>query len=315
MDRGSRWGKRVWEALEGFSTGSSSLVTTPKSYYATGTVSANGDTVELICPDCQSGELTISGTFDGRVTLTGTITETSVVEGGRLLFRSGVGSTGRNYVRTTGGSREVSQEYRFIPGGERIILRASEWTSGSLTIELRASPAQTNIFLNGPVHTAEEEATRDARGYIASTGVLSVAAGNIIIATLSNPTDNSNNLFVKSRTFANNRSPTDDNLEFIGYANPTYVPTTLGNIVNRRAGGNPSSAVFRSEARSIVGLTIGGIMGRNQILPNGVPYNLDFDFIIPPGNSLGLVIAGEGNNLANAVRIGLELRWYEEATF
>lgn len=286
-------------------------VPAPKTTFQTsGTISALDQEIVLDIENCSGGILTIDGTFTGILELTGGAVSASTVYGGRVLFKSGVGSTGRNIA--TGFGDLVQNEIRYVAGGSKIRLKAISWTSGSIAVGITAQAAPTNLFINGPVHTSEEQAVRDARCFSASSGVEDVLAGNVLIVTLQNPVDSGTNIVIKSRRFTNNRSTTDDNLEFIGYANPTYEPTNLGVSVNLFAGGGASQAVFRSEARPLAGLVVGGSEGLGEILPRGEPDNIDFDFMVPPGGGLGILIQGAGNNIANAVRMSIGLRWYEE---
>lgn len=287
-------------------------VPAPKTTFQTsGTINALNQEIVLDIENCSGGILTIDGTFTGILELTGGAVSASTVYGGRVLFKSGIGSTARNIAKGFGDL--VQNEIRYVAGGSKVRLKATSWTSGSIAVGITAQAAPTNLFINGPVHTSEEQAVRDARCFSASSGVIPVSSGNVLITTIQNPADSGVNITIKSRRFTNDRSPTDDNLEFVGYANPTYEPTILGVSVNLFSGGGPSKAVFRSEERTLTGLVVGGIEGLGEILPRGEPNNIDFDFMIPPGGGLGILIQGDGNNIANAVRMSIGLRWYEEA--
>jgi len=273
------------------------------------TIDAADQVFSVSCVGTASAVISVSGTFTGIVRVDGASSGNGIL-GGRLLFKSGVGSIGGNTFEGTGVA--FDREFRIVTGGERVVFTVESWSSGSANVEFLATKEASTVFVNGPVHDAEEEAVRNERGFVADTGVLAVTAGNVLITTLSNPSDSGVNIFLTNRTFANDQNATATPLEFIGYANPTYVPTTIATSVNRRAGGPTSAAVARNQVRALSGLTVGGTQGVSTILPNRTPYNLAFDFIIPPAASLGLLIQGAGNNIGNAARISIGLRWYEE---
>jgi len=313
MARQGSWSRRIWEDLSGTvnpSTGSINTTDTFSYTEGTGTLSAVGQKVTLNSEGTASAVVSIKGTFVGEITAYGAAADGVSSQGGRIAFLSGVGSLGSNVVVNNGS--DWDREFRFVTGGHSITLEATGWTSGTAEIELSVSPAASLVFVNGPVHNADEEAVRDGRGFVSNTGVVPVTNGNVLILTLQNPADSGVNLFITDRTFANNQGAADENLEFVGYANPTYVPTTLGAGVNRKAGGPTSVGEFRYQVRSLTGLSVGGIMGVNTILPNGVPYDLEFLFVIPPSKGLGIVLAGAGQNIGNAVRTSIGLEWYEE---
>lgn len=272
------------------------------------TIDGAGQVKTFSCLGTASAVISFSGNFTGKIRVDGSTSENGS-NGGRALFKTGVGSVGDNVIE---GAGQVDREYRIVTGGERIILTVVEWSSGSCDVEFLANREASVVFVAGPVHTADEHAVRSGRGFISSSGVLPVTTGNVVVVTLQNPSDSGVNLFIERRSFTNNIAPTGTNLEFIGYANPTYVPTSSGVGVNRNAGDAASAAEFKYEVRAIAGLTIGGITGVGTVLPNGTPYDLDFIFILEPGKGLGILVEGEGNNIGNAARISLGFMWHEE---
>jgi hypothetical protein len=274
-----------------------------------GVIAGDDETLILYSPNSASATITVEGTFNGVITVTGSSVEGGL-EGERILFRSGIGSLGK---ATIDGSVGIApREYRIVCGGDYVIIRGSSWVSGAATLHIHTQEAPNVVFANGPVHNADAEAVRAERGFLASTGPQAVTIGNILVSTIKNPTDSGVNIFLSNRIFANDNNPTDANLEYLAYADPTYEPTTTGNGFNRKRGFPVSIADFDYEVRSIVGLDMGGTLGTGAILPNGLPYDLEFDFIIPPGSGLGFVISGAGQNLAQAVRMSIGFIWYEE---
>lgn len=284
------------------------------SFSNQGTISAVSQTVELDAPGAASGIITIEGDFIGVIELTGGTILGNSVEGGRLLFRSGVGSIGRNIVVSDSAGNKA-QEFRFVAGGEKVIARATSWTSGSCDVRIFASKSPNTVFVIGPVKTAEQEATRDARAYSAPTGVQSVQAGNVLAVALKNPSDSNVNMILARRKFSNNRGMTDVNLEYFAIGNPISNLANSGSGLSLRVNsGAVSTAVFEWEVGDAATLgNLGGFLGTGEVLPNGIPYSRDFEVVFPPGTGFGVIIQGAGNNILQAVRVGVILEWYEEA--
>jgi hypothetical protein len=283
--------------------------TAPFTRKIAGVISGNDETLILYSPNSASATITVEGTFDGVLNVTGAINEGGT-EGERILFRSGVGSSGLSKI--TGADGTVPREYRIVCGGDYVIIRGSSWASGSASIHIHTQEAPNIVFANGPIHGPELEAVRSERGFIASTGPQPVESGNVLVTTIQNPADSGVNLFLTDRIFGNSSGPTATNLEYAAYANPTYLPTTTGNGFNRKRGFPVSTSSFNYEVRSITGLDMGGSLGTGAILPNGFPYDLQFEFILPPGNGLGFIISGAGQNVGQAVRVSIGFIWYEE---
>jgi hypothetical protein len=288
----------------------------PDTYVALGTLAADGDEVVIVAPSAASGIITFSGTFRGRITVTGATAEGAAVEGGRLLFRTGVGSIGRdNVLFTTDVPHE--REYRFVAGGDRIIVRASDWVDGTANIKISASRSSSIVFVNGPVHDAEEEATRGGNAYLSGTGVVSVTGTQALFVKLENLSTSSANVFLMRRLFGGNRTANDPVLEYQAYSNPTMILSNVGPEINRRIGdANTAEAIWSWQAAGIGDITIGGTQGSGGFVPHlGLTEVRDVEVIIPPGESLGLVVTGAGANIGQAARLSISLEWYEEAVF
>ena len=283
--------------------------TAPFTRQLSGVIAGDGESIVFYSPNSASATITVEGTFDGVLNVTGAITDGGV-EGERILFRSGIGSLGQSKI--TGAAGTVPREYRIVCGGDYVIIRGSSWASGSASVHIHTQEAPNMVFANGPIHGPSLEAVRAERGFIASTGPQSVTAGNVLVTTVQNPADSGVNLFLTDRIFGNSSGPTATNLEYAAYANPTYLPTVTGSGFNRKRGFPVSTSSFNYEVRSIAGLDMGGTLGTGAILPNGFPYDLQFEFILPPGNGLGFVISGAGQNVGQAVRVSIGLIWYEE---
>lgn len=283
-----------------------------QSWFGQGTLSADGETVELYAPNAASATITITGTFSGRITATGANRDDNITEGGRLLFQSGVGHTGRNYIE--GDFTDYNKEFRIVAGAEKIIVRASNWVSGTATISIDANQAASTIFVNGPVHDAEQAAVRDFRAFTASTGAQSVIQNNSIAAVLKKTIDSGVNVHLVRRLFSNNRADSGESLEYFAVGNPSAILANVGTGINRRSLGAPSASAFEWGVDTTANLgQLGGFLGTGEILPRGAPYTRDFEVILAPGRGFGVIIQGAGNNVNNAVRVGITLEWYEEA--
>ena len=124
---------------------------TPLTYFKSGTITSIDDQVVLEAPGSGSATVVIKGTFTGTLQAVGSSTEDYATKGGRLLFQSGVGSTGSNKV--VGDGTAINKEFRIVSGGRYIIIEPTAWTSGSATVEVYASQAASTIFINGPVNS------------------------------------------------------------------------------------------------------------------------------------------------------------------
>ena len=282
--------------------------TAPFTRQHEGTLSASGQTVILYAPNCASATITVDGTFEGAITLTGANVEGGT-EGERLLFQSGVGSIGTN--RIVGLGQAISREYRILAGGDYIIARASDWTSGSASVRIYAQEAPNIVFINGPVHNTCEEAQRAGRAYSVGTGVASVTSSNFLQARFQNDSDSPRVCFITQRIFTNNRASGATNLE-LGFF-PTYATPLAGATVvapnNLRPGGNGSSVTFEHRtSTSSLGTPVLG-----QILPvDGVAFTIEVVRIVSPGQSFAYQIGGAGGGLNNAARIAMAFIWFEE---
>lgn len=277
-------------------------------YRTSGTIDGPNQEVTLQCPGAAGAIVTFNGTFTGTLVSVG---GTSSIDGGRFLFKSGVGSVGTNKIE--GDGTLLSREYRIIAGGDRYSIKSDGVFTGSVNIEIISSNSTNTVFGNGPFHNSFEEAIRDGRGFLTTTGIQPVSAGNIIACKLFNPSNSGVNIFIKNRLFGNNVAGTAPNLEYVAYSNPTI--TTLSNInngINLKSGSIVSAAEFSWDVDDSANITMGGIQGSGEVLPRGESYSRPLDFMMTPGNSVGYTIDGAGNNLTQAARLSIVLEWYEE---
>jgi hypothetical protein len=277
-----------------------------------GTLAGLGQTVEVPLNGASSGLWVLSSTnFIGTVVAEGCVEATCTTPGGRLLFKSGVGSIGTNAITLAGGV--IAREYRVVTGGNRMRLRVTAYTSGTMSAIGFAQATPNLLFVNGPVHTAEEEAVRAGRAYIMSTAMQSVAAGSFLNATISNPTGSGVNVFVTMRMFECNQANGATPAEWTTYANPTTVPATTSAPVNRMLGGGASTTVFRY-AVSGTALAGGTVADSGTVYTGGGPTPNVIMSTLVPGQTGGVVIGGGGGGLAAAQRCKVSYAIYEEST-
>lgn len=282
----------------------------PATWTNTGTISALNGTFDLVSPGSGSALLSVTtSNFVGTLSVYGCIDTSCTILGNRLLFRSGVGSTGSNMITLTGSS--VTREYRIVGGGNRFRVVATSYTSGTVSLTGFAQSSNNILFVNGPVHTAEEEALRQARGYTASTGVVAVATNNYLNTKLCNPANSGINMFITVRKYNSNITGGNTPLEFQTYANPTTVPTSNGTISNRWVGGGPSAATFQYQMAT--SMLSGGTLGTSGfIATNGQGDTIVTQIVLTPGQCTGVSIGGGGGGLAAAARVSASFVWYEE---
>lgn len=276
-----------------------------------GTINGVGQTVELECQGTSSGTISVKGTFTGKLRFYGVSTLKSTAQGGRIAFASGVGSLGTNVVENTGDAWDV--EFRVVTDGAKLIVVADEWTSGTAQIDMAVSGATSLVFVNGPVHTAEEEATRDKRAYLVDITGTDLPSSNELAFILKNPSGSGYNLMLTDRLFASN-SP--DPLEYVAYVNPTITLSNSITPINRYLGANGNVMEFTYEVADEGTLVMGGIRGSSQPIPyDNTTVNRELLAIIPPSNSLGFLIRGAGRNIFSAARVWATLQWYVERDY
>jgi hypothetical protein len=284
--------------------------TSAPEFLTTGTISANGESVTLNINSVSSALITVSGTYNGTLSVTGKITDESTIEGGRKLFQSNVGSIGGNTIINDGTVNKAT-EYRIVAGGSQIVVKATAWTTGSVDIVIRGERASHLTFVNGPIHTALEEAQRQGRAFSVSTNVQPVTANNYFKSRFENPSGSGKRCFVVNRLFSNNRASGAVNLEAQLYVNDNQLatPTTV-TPNNLHPGLNISSAVVFTWNASSTDL---GGAAFSRILPvNGALDSIDITRIVDPGQSFTYQIRGAGNSIQNAVRTSVAMIWFEE---
>ena len=263
----------------------------------------------------------MTGTSSATISIVGSYTGTLQVQGsadvagsgaalsGRLVFKSGVGSLGTNWIV---GSGAISSEYRILTGGKRLNISALAGYSGSITVRVTATQTASIVFVNGPVHTAEEEAVRTGRGFLVSTGNISVAANNYLNFALVNPAGSGRNIFVTLRKFTQS---TGNVLTYQSRTNPSAISggTSVTPTQRRNDVSTASVATFSYQASTSAIST--GTAGASGMIPlSGVDESITTLRMLAPGTSLGYSIGGAGGVLTSAATIGVDIVWFEENT-
>lgn len=273
--------------------------------YGVGTIDASDKELVMDIKGAPAARIAVSGTFTGALEVTGFDNAGNVVRGGRLVFKSGIGSAGEAFIY---GDGAVSREYAICGGSRYLSVRPVEWVSGSVQISMYASQTPFITFVNGAVHNAEEEAIRAKRSYLAGVADLTVSANQQLDYTLENPSGSGVNIFLGQRLFGHNGAQT---LYYRAFVNPTADLATTGATINRYVGGAASAAVFKYEVRAS-GAAMGGIEGSGEPIHADTIRERDFQVIVPPGVSLGFSINGAGENINQATKLYSTLQWFEE---
>jgi hypothetical protein len=150
-----------------------------------------------------------------------------------------------------------------------------------------------------------EQAAREGRAFVASTGRTTLSVAGNFRATLTNPAGSGRNLLVyRWSSMATN----------VGFArirvNPTTgLPATVRPSSAQLVGGAAAVGVLRSDTDATVALAGGTDTGIDIGIPPNGRTVLDFPpMIVPPGNLLGVNVPFTG--AADSV---LTLYWVEEA--
>lgn len=171
-----------------------------------------------------------------------------------------------------------------------------------------------NVSDYGEVFTTipEEEAVHTKHAYTASTSPQPVIIGSVLAVVISNPLNSGVNMFIRNRSFGNDRGPSDVHLEYVSYIDPTAVLSNNFTVINRFIGSPSSVAALKWQTGTIASIGMGGSSAVGEVLPNGVLYERILDIILPPGKSFGYIITGAGSNLQQAARVSFTLDWHEE---
>lgn len=279
-----------------------------KNYTIDGTISALNGTVELDCPGSASAVIQVNGTFNGILEVTGSGDPVSAngIQGGRLVFKSGVGSIGENLIRNNG--EALATEYRIVTGGKSVRVKAISWTSGTVAVQITSSPHPSAIFINGPIHNAFEEAVRAGRAFSAGTGAQELSTQTLNM-TFQNPADSNVNCFVTLRRFSNDRANTSNMLQ-AGLV-LSFSDITGGTVVtpnNLKTGGTTSVVDFTYKIDSA---PIGTAVLETPLALNGIPTSIDVVRLVQPGEEFAYQIEGLGGG-NNTSTVAFAAVWYEE---
>jgi hypothetical protein len=272
-----------------------------------GVISAVDDEITLPCPGSASATIHLAGTFVGTLEVTGAATVDSADNGKRIIIKSGVGSLGINTISLDG---THDTEWRVVTGGYQITVRCTAYTSGSLTIRIGASNNPSSILIDGPVHSATENALRGSRAFLASTVKQPVTSTEILYVIIANPVDSGKFFYIENRRFSNDSASI---LEYQAYVDPTAVLTETGVVPNRYIGSaEVSSAVFTWQAAAVGVVTMGGTLGSAELVKAEDITVRDVLVVLPPGKKLGFAVTGAGAAIGIAARLSITLEWYEE---
>lgn len=281
-------------------------------FQVSNTLAAANGTVTVPAAGSASALVSIAGTFTGTITLQGSTD--GITWGNRLLFKSGVGSLGTASMTNAGTA--IANEYRIVSGGLYIRALAGSTWSGSATVSIFASQDASTAFVNGPVHTAQEEAARAGRAFAASTPVVAAASGNFLNSYINNPSGSNVNLFVYKVTHGTDSTTTILQYNRIGgLSNAATAAPTAITPANANIGGAASNATlaYGMNATALAGTIIGTV---GFIPINGIPADLPLTPTrVAPGQSFGYRISGVGGGLFTGTPPNMKTSYfyYEEA--
>lgn len=265
------------------------------------------------CSGTSSAVVYIDGTINATISVTGgpDITNT---KGKRILTQTDGGSTGRNALRINGA---IDEEFRLVTGGDLLKIELSDYVSGAVEVDVVCTEDPSIIFINGPVHTADEQAVRAGRAFVSAVPAQSVTTDQELHFVVSNPDGSGKNLIVTSRRFGATVVNTSDRIEYVVTVNPATVLNQSAAPNNRYLGESTSPAgTVHWQVAAVGAVSLGGTTGSSEPIPNnGTPVNRELLVIIPPGTALGFTIRGAGNNSGQAARLFGTVEWFEEDTY
>ncbi len=283
----------------------------------TGTLSAAGNTLTLECPGSTGANISVNGTWTGDVMVFGSTDAGGTVQGQRIAYKSGIGSSGVSTI--SGNGSLVQKEIPVLSGGQRVVVKAQPNFVGSVGVTIIATPSPSVIGISGPVHTAEEEAIRNAHGFTFNTGIQTVTAGQYLNVIVKNPTNSGVNLFFRRRYFFTDRVHGDPPLTFAQLTNPVDpgLTFTQGSNLQTTPTASPAPMSNCTLAFNVSGTHIDTspptVNPIQAIIDTQQPFIFDTERMLVPGASLGYYVAGVGT-APNAAQVEFLCNWYEEVT-
>ena len=278
------------------------LAGSPDFYQTSGTIAGQGEEVTLECPGTASATIHLLGTFTGTLEVTGVAGDGANDVGGRLIFKSGVGSLGTNKVSISG---PHDDEWRVATGGKSVTLRCTDYTSGSLAVVIGATRNPSIMFINGPVRNSIEEATRAGRALLASAPNQAVNSSQGLHVILRNNTPN-RILWLHTRDLRSTVGGT----QYRAYVNPTTVLTEAGVISPLLQSASAEPGITCEYQVAAQDLSLGGTAASG--LPFDFQEKIELLYGIIPGGAVGFSIRGAGGGLNNAATVGVRMEAYWE---
>jgi len=284
---------------------------------ATGTLTAVGNVLTLNCPGSVGAVVSVNGTWTGDIVVYGSTDAPGLVQGLRIAYKSGIGSSG--IATITGNGALIQKEIPVLTGGQRITVQAQSNFVGSVALTIIATASPSVIGISGPVHTAEEEAIRNAHGFTFNTGIQLVGAGQYLNVIIKNPSNSGVNLFFRRRYFFTDRVFADAPLTFAQLTNPVDPGLTFAQGSNLQTAPTASPAPMSNctLAFNVSGTHIDTSPPTanpiQAIIDTQQPFIFDTERMIVPGASLGYYVAGVGTD-GFIPQVEFLCNWYEEVT-
>ena len=275
-------------------------------------LSALNAQAKLDCPGAAGYIVTVSQ-VSGQPVFVGSLTSSGDGNSwrSRRFFRTGVGELDTSTEVLDG--TQSSLEYRLSAGDSAAIV-VSKYTSGQVQVTISGSLNTGMVFLNGPVHTADEAAIRAGRGFRLATQLTAVTANQNFNFALLNPAGSGRNVFVQGLWVCQTSASVLQLSQRVGVNTQTsaVTPTTI-TPVNRRPDSATTSVVTAAAGASTTAITAGTLGAQIPLQPSGACTQVQEIDMLTPSQSLGLTVAGVGGGLnGTASSITAYVEYYEE---
>jgi hypothetical protein len=180
---------------------------------------------------------------------------------------------------------------------------------------------QAGSVLSGTTPSYEDQRVFDGFGFTTSTNIVAVPANNYLLTELANPAGSGVNFVMTVRSFSDNIVGGNAPLEYLRYANMSYLPagTATTVAVNNRLGGGaapPTGTTFRYMTGTGLpvttngGSTLAASTSAGFVPTNGEELRIKDIVLIAPGQRLVYAVGGSGGGLATTARIKSTLLFY-----
>lgn len=254
----------------------------------TGTISAAGQTITMVCPTAGSYTVLLT-TPAGQADFNGSLSSASSNGSPKRWMRTGVAPLDVSTLTFTG--QPMGSRYYTISGGRALVIAASAYTSGQVTVTIGATPAVLYPIINGETQTSSVVALLNGRGFTSTfpNGSLNVANASYACLYIRNTSTETRGIW-EARVLSNDVLGGQTPAKYFVINNPTgTLPTTAATVAARGAAGYTSAmtVTYGTQTALPTGTATGG-----YVPTNGTPYVLPLEKTIEPGAGQAMCIAG-----------------------